>query len=218
MLETKNMYRELGISDEVFAYGKKIEESLKERFEEIDKVDQETAQRLKRELKSKDSESGSSTNLKSNSFVKYEKNLKSITDSVDKNKKVKKETMYEMELDLIESKLDNLIGLLKEEKNALLAIKAKKENKKPFDTTKAYKFLMKESTVSECEGLLKSVKKRCQALEEETEFRCKQKEREAKERCANLYAKTKEVIDKRLNELSGKQEGFTKRINGSKNF
>ena len=38
MLETKNMYRELGISDEVFAYGKKIEESLKERFEEIDKV------------------------------------------------------------------------------------------------------------------------------------------------------------------------------------
>ena len=98
-------------------------------LEEIDKVDQETAQRLKRELKSKDSESGSSTNLKSNSFVKYEKNLKSITDSVDKNKKVKKETMYEMELDLIESKLDNLIALLKEEKNALLAIKAKKENK-----------------------------------------------------------------------------------------
>ena len=38
MLETKNMYRDLGISDEVYAYGKKIEESLKERFEEIDRV------------------------------------------------------------------------------------------------------------------------------------------------------------------------------------
>lgn len=38
MLDTKNMYRELGISDAVYAYGAKIEASLKERFEEIDKV------------------------------------------------------------------------------------------------------------------------------------------------------------------------------------
>ena len=38
MLDTQNMYRELGISDGVFAYGQKIEASLKERFEEIDKV------------------------------------------------------------------------------------------------------------------------------------------------------------------------------------
>ncbi len=38
MLDTKNMYRNLGISDEVYAYGSKIEASLKERFEEIDKV------------------------------------------------------------------------------------------------------------------------------------------------------------------------------------
>ena len=38
MLETKNIYRELGISDEVYLYGKKIEASLKERFEEIDRV------------------------------------------------------------------------------------------------------------------------------------------------------------------------------------
>jgi len=38
MLDTKNMYRELGISDEVYAYGSKIEASLKERFEEIDRV------------------------------------------------------------------------------------------------------------------------------------------------------------------------------------
>ena len=38
MLDTQNMYRELGISDEVYVYGQKIEASLKERFEEIDKV------------------------------------------------------------------------------------------------------------------------------------------------------------------------------------
>lgn len=38
MLETKEIYKELGISDEVYAYGKKIETSLKERFVEIDKV------------------------------------------------------------------------------------------------------------------------------------------------------------------------------------
>ena len=38
MLEAKNIYRELGISDEVYLYGKKIEASLKERFEEIDRV------------------------------------------------------------------------------------------------------------------------------------------------------------------------------------
>ena len=38
MLDTQNMYRELGISDAVYAYGQKIEASLKERFEQIDKV------------------------------------------------------------------------------------------------------------------------------------------------------------------------------------
>ncbi len=38
MLDTTAMYKQLGISEEVYAYGQKIEASLKERFEEIDKV------------------------------------------------------------------------------------------------------------------------------------------------------------------------------------
>ena len=38
MLDTTTMFQNLGISKEVFEYGKKIEESLKERFDEIDKV------------------------------------------------------------------------------------------------------------------------------------------------------------------------------------
>ncbi len=38
MLDTKTMYRELGISEKVYLFGQKIESTLKERFEEIDKV------------------------------------------------------------------------------------------------------------------------------------------------------------------------------------
>ncbi len=37
-METKEMYRSLGISDEVFNYGEKILEGLKERFEKIDRI------------------------------------------------------------------------------------------------------------------------------------------------------------------------------------
>ena len=36
MLDTTTMFQNLGISKEVFEYGMKIEESLKERFDEID--------------------------------------------------------------------------------------------------------------------------------------------------------------------------------------
>ena len=32
------MYQELGISEEVYAFGQKIEEQLKDRFENIDQV------------------------------------------------------------------------------------------------------------------------------------------------------------------------------------
>ena len=38
MLDTMKMYQNLGISKEVYEYGKEIEASLKERFDEIDKV------------------------------------------------------------------------------------------------------------------------------------------------------------------------------------
>lgn len=38
MLNTVDMYKELGISEKVFAYGEKIESTLKERFSEIDRV------------------------------------------------------------------------------------------------------------------------------------------------------------------------------------
>lgn len=38
MLDTMKMYQDLGISKEVYEYGKEIEASLKERFDEIDKV------------------------------------------------------------------------------------------------------------------------------------------------------------------------------------
>ena len=38
MLDTNNMYKELGISEKVYLYGQEIESSLKERFAEIDKV------------------------------------------------------------------------------------------------------------------------------------------------------------------------------------
>jgi len=38
MLDTALMYKELGISEEVFAYGKKIEQTLLERFKEIDRI------------------------------------------------------------------------------------------------------------------------------------------------------------------------------------
>ena len=38
MLNTEAIYKELGISDEVFQYGKKIEQTLLERFAEIDRV------------------------------------------------------------------------------------------------------------------------------------------------------------------------------------
>ena len=38
MLDTASMYRELGISEEVFAYGEKIEQTLLERFAEIERV------------------------------------------------------------------------------------------------------------------------------------------------------------------------------------
>ncbi len=38
MLETNSIYKDLGISEEVFAYGKKIEESLTARFAEIDRI------------------------------------------------------------------------------------------------------------------------------------------------------------------------------------
>lgn len=106
---------------------KKIYEKIL--LEKIDKIDQETAQHLKRELKSKDIDPNSVANYKTPAFIKYNKHLVSITENVDKNKKVKKEAMSEMEIALIESKLDNLISLLKEEKNALLAAKAKNENK-----------------------------------------------------------------------------------------
>ena len=34
----KEIYQELGIDEKVFAYGQKFEETLKERFEEIDKT------------------------------------------------------------------------------------------------------------------------------------------------------------------------------------
>ena len=38
MLDTAAMYKDLGISEEVFAFGKQIEASLTERFTEIDRV------------------------------------------------------------------------------------------------------------------------------------------------------------------------------------
>ena len=38
MLDTKEMFQKLGISDSVFEFGKKIESSLKDRFSEIDRV------------------------------------------------------------------------------------------------------------------------------------------------------------------------------------
>ena len=38
MLDTKTMYEELGISEKVYLFGKQIEETLKDRFYEIDKV------------------------------------------------------------------------------------------------------------------------------------------------------------------------------------
>ena len=38
MLNTEAIYKDLGISDEVFQYGKKIEQTLLERFAEIDRV------------------------------------------------------------------------------------------------------------------------------------------------------------------------------------
>ena len=38
MLDTASIYRDLGISEEVFAYGEKIEQTLLERFAEIDRV------------------------------------------------------------------------------------------------------------------------------------------------------------------------------------
>lgn len=38
MLETKEQYKQLGISEEVYAFGEKIEENLKERFQKVDEV------------------------------------------------------------------------------------------------------------------------------------------------------------------------------------
>lgn len=38
MLETKTQYKQLGISEEVYAFGKKIEEKLTERFQKVDEV------------------------------------------------------------------------------------------------------------------------------------------------------------------------------------
>lgn len=38
MLETKKQYKQLGISEEVYAFGKKIEERLTERFQKVDEV------------------------------------------------------------------------------------------------------------------------------------------------------------------------------------
>lgn len=38
MLETKTQYKQLGISEEVYAFGKKIEEKLTERFRKVDEV------------------------------------------------------------------------------------------------------------------------------------------------------------------------------------
>ena len=38
MLDTTSMYNNLGISKEVYEYGKKIEQTLLERFAEIDRV------------------------------------------------------------------------------------------------------------------------------------------------------------------------------------
>ena len=38
MLDTKNMYKDLGISEEVYNFGKEIEEKLQERFAKIDQV------------------------------------------------------------------------------------------------------------------------------------------------------------------------------------
>ena len=38
MLETKTQYEQLGISEEVYAFGKKIEEKLTERFQKVDEV------------------------------------------------------------------------------------------------------------------------------------------------------------------------------------
>ena len=38
MLETSQIYKELGVSAPVLEFGNKIEESLKDRFAEIDKV------------------------------------------------------------------------------------------------------------------------------------------------------------------------------------
>ena len=35
---TKEMYKEMGIDEKVFSFGQEIAESLKERFEEIDRV------------------------------------------------------------------------------------------------------------------------------------------------------------------------------------
>ena len=37
-MNTELMYRELGISQEVFAFGERIIASLRERFEEIDRI------------------------------------------------------------------------------------------------------------------------------------------------------------------------------------
>ncbi|WP_461812740.1 methionine gamma-lyase family protein [Faecalimonas sp.] len=38
MLETKEQYKQLGISEEVYAFGEKIEQKLKERFQKVDEV------------------------------------------------------------------------------------------------------------------------------------------------------------------------------------
>ena len=38
MTQTENMYRELGISPAVYAFGQEIEKGLKERFDRIDET------------------------------------------------------------------------------------------------------------------------------------------------------------------------------------
>lgn len=116
--------------------------------------------------------------------------------------------VYEAAEKAAQQYLENLKELQNRKRTTMSEKEAEIENRcmALIKETQERCILMKESTVKECEDLMK----RCQAIEADVESRCRYIEEETKKRCAELYAKTKELVNQRLTELTQKQEELLK--------
>jgi len=92
------------------------------------KIDQELAQQLKRDVKKEKSGKKLSGDNVSEVCTKYSKSIDDSVSDIEKRKKMKKTLMTDIEIALIDQKIENMINLLKEERKLLAELKGKKNS------------------------------------------------------------------------------------------